>query len=150
MEATVVIFSPVYETLVNTADKAACHLFLHCCLKDGIFTDEELEDISSKIVALKLQTNMNFKNELVEYRGYLTTINNEELFIKHLLKTITPSNELALYSFCAELCVSDKLDIKEINLLAVLGKLLQISDSDQDAIQQLTIQRKAVAAHKSF
>ncbi len=141
----------MYESRIQTADVALCHLFLHCCFKDGEFTELEVDDVSAKFVTLGLHKDLNFKDELANYKSYKNTISDETLYLQYLAKIINPTNEAALYSYCLELGLSDAtLDASEKNLFEKLGSVLQLEEQDQDAIQKLMVQRKVVETNKFF
>ena len=57
----------MYKDYIKTQDEALCHLFLHFCLKDGVFSEAEIEVVSKKFVALGLHADLNFKEEVVTY-----------------------------------------------------------------------------------
>lgn len=141
----------MYDTLIQEPDKALSHLFLHCCFKDGKFTEAEIDDISAKFVALSLHKDLNFKQELQEYRTYKDLIDNETSYLQHLIKLINPTNEAALYSYCLELALSDaSLDVSEKKLFDTLGTILELTGEEQNTIQKLMVQRKVVETNRFF
>ena len=141
----------MYDTLIQTPDAALCHLFLHCCFEDGQFTEEEIDNVSGKFVALGLHKDLNFKKELSEYRSYKPAIQNEEAYLQYLIKLINPTNDAALYSYCLELALSDNaLDISEKKLFERIGSILQLDEQEQNTIQKLMVQRKVVETNKFF
>jgi len=141
----------MYSTIVNSQDQALCHLFFHCCLEDDRFSETEMEDLSGKLVSLGLRTKINVKDELVNYRSYRSTIADEQVYIRWLLGLIKPVNELALYSYCVELCIDDPLlDAREEALLVKIGAELDIPTTDSLTINRLIAQRKAVEIQKIF
>jgi hypothetical protein len=141
----------MYTSIVNNQDQALCHLFFHCCLEDERFSDTEMDDLSGKLVALGLRSKMHIKDELVSYRSYKSTITDEQVYVRYLLGLIKPVNELALYSFCVELCIDDPLlDAREEALLVKIGEELDIPTSDSLTINRLIAQRKAVEIQKIF
>lgn len=141
----------MYSQLVKTQEQAICHLFIHCCYKSDGFTDAELDMISGKFVQLGLQHELNFKEELQHYNTYRDKIDTEENYIQYLVSLVLPANELALYSHCLELCISDSLiDESESNLLQKLANVLVITEEDQAVIQKLFIQRHLVYTQKYF
>lgn len=145
------IVNNMYTSIVNNQDQALCHLFFHCCLEDDRFSDSEMDDLSGKLVALGLGTKLNIKDELVAYRSYRSNIADEQVYIHWLLGLIKPVNELALYSYCVELCIDDPLlDAREEALLVKIGEELDISISDSLTINRLIAQRKAVEIQKIF
>jgi hypothetical protein len=141
----------MYENIIVDTDQALCHLFLHCCFKDGSFTTEEIDEVAGQFAALEMQKELNFKDELVKYRSYKSTITNETAYVEELVKAINPVNNLALYSYCVELGLSDNaLELPEMNLLKVIASFLQIDEQQQEIIQQLMVQRKVVETQKFF
>ncbi|GGH82450.1 hypothetical protein HNQ91_005808 [Filimonas zeae] len=141
----------MYRELIKTQEEAVSHLFIHCCYGNGRFTDEELDAISEKLVALKLHKDLNFKDEVKKYTSYTGNLGNEADYIGYLVSLIMPVNELALFSYCAELCISDSvIDITEEQLLLNLGNALAIKAEDQAVIQKLAVQRYLVFTQKYF
>jgi hypothetical protein len=141
----------MYTTTVSNQDQALCHLFFHCCLEDERFSESEMDDLSGKLVTLGLRTKINIKDELVIYRNYKPSITDEQAYIHYLLGLIKPVNELALYSYCAELCIDDPLlDAREEALLVKIATELDIPTSDSLTINRLIAQRKAVEIQKIF
>jgi uncharacterized tellurite resistance protein B-like protein len=141
----------MYATIVNSQDQALCHLFFHCCLEDDQFTEPEMNDLSGKLVALGLPPKIHIKDELVRYRSYKPSITDERAYLRDLLLFIKPVNELALYSYCVELCISDPfLDPREDALLNKIAELLDIIPEEEATIQKLIAQRKAVELQKIF
>lgn len=140
----------MYADLIKTQNEAICHLFLHCCFKDGRFSSEEIDSVSSKFVDLQIHKDLNFKEELQRYKSYKTTIVNEDEFLTYLIKLINPVHDLALYSFCVELCLSDGLlSTEEELLLKKIGSILDIGE-EQSTVDNLITQRKAVEMEKIF
>lgn len=140
----------MYNDYITTQNEAICHLFLHCCYKDGRFTQEEIDTVSAKFVELQINKDLNFKEELQHYRTYQSTITNEEEYLKYLIKLINPVHDLALYSYCAELCLSDAtLSAEEDSLLKNIAAILVIGE-EQTTIDNLLTQRKAVELEKIF
>lgn len=141
----------MYSQLVKSQEQAICHLFIHCCYKSGEFTEQELDVVAAKFVALGLQHDLNFKDELKHYNSYLSTIDTEESYLQYLISLVLPANELALYSHCLELCISDSLiDSEEESFLHKLGEVLVITEEDQALMQKLFIQRHLVFTQKYF
>ena len=141
----------MYTNEITTKDEALCHLFLHCCMKDGQFRSAEIEDVSAKFVDLGLNVNLNFKDELVKYRSYIPNVNNETAYLEDLIGLIHPVNELALYTYCVELAVSDQLiDAGEEQLLGKIAMVLSINAGEQATAKKLVAQKKAVQLQKIF
>lgn len=141
----------MYKTYIDTADRALSHLFLHCCFKDGIFTEAEIDKVSEKFVTLGLQKELNFKDEMVHYRSYKDTIADERLYVQDLINQINPTSELALFSYCLELGLSDNtLEFGEEELLKTIGTVLKIDAPEQEIARKIFLQRQLVAANKFF
>jgi len=140
----------MYTDYITTQDEAVCHLFLHCCFKDGKFLPEEINAAAAKFVDLQIHRDLNFKEELQHYQAYKAFIEDENAFLKYLLKLINPVQALALYSFCVELCLSDQeLSIEEESLLSKLADELDVSN-ERSVLDKLITQRKAVEIEKIF
>jgi len=141
----------MYLTTVSNQDQALCHLFFHCCLEDDRFTEPEMESLSGTLVGLGLQPKLNIKDELISYRSYKSSITDETAYLKFLLAFINPVNEMALYSYCVELCISDPaLDPREESLLTKIADALEIEPGIGLIINKLMAQRKAVDLQKIF
>ncbi len=141
----------IYADSIQTTDKALSHLFLHCCYKDGTFTEAEIDNVSTKFAALGLNKELNFKDELIAYRSYRNTISDEAKYIQDLIAQINPTNDLALFSYCLELGLSDSsLEFEEKSLIDTIGDVLHIEKADQETIQRLMVQRQLVADNKFF
>ena len=139
----------MYSTLVKSQDEALCHLYFHCCLKDGMLTESETDALAERFVTLGLQKNINFKHEMNAYRSYKNQIIDETIYLEHLLKLINPTNELALYSHCVDLTLSDELlDESEEIFLKKLATILQIDEQKQNVIKNLEVERKVVETKK--
>ncbi len=140
----------MYSDYITTQNEAICHLFLHCCFKDGKFSSDEVDNVSAKFVDLQINKDLNFKEELQHYRTYQTSITDEDEYLKFIIKLINPVHDLALYSYCAELCLSDaSLSAEEESLLKRLAAILVIGE-EQNTIDNLVTQRKAVEMEKIF
>lgn len=141
----------MYRELIKTQEEAVSHLFIHCCYSNGNFSEEELNAIAEKLVVLKLHKDLNFKEEIIRYRSYLDNLGGDSDYLEYLISLILPTNDLALYSYCAELCVSDAvIDLTEERLLQQLGEALGITAEDQALIQKLVVQRYLVSTQKYF
>lgn len=141
----------MYKTLVTSTDKALCHLFIHCCFKDDVFVEEEIDEAAAKFVALDMHKNLNFKQEVKHYRSYKDEIINEHEYLEYLIKLISPASEAALYSYCLELGLSDAaLDASEKKLFDVIGDILSLTREEQSIIQKLMVQREVVKTNKFF
>jgi len=140
----------MFESYITTKDEAVCHLFLHCCFRDGTFSQEEIDNVSAKFVDLQIHRDLNFKEELQHYRTYQNELEDETEYLRYLTKLITPVQDLALYSYCVELCLSDGLmSSTEELLLKRIAVILEIEE-EQSTIDNLMIQRKAVELEKIF
>lgn len=141
----------MYNTIVISKDQAVCHLFFHCCLEDDRFSEQEMNDLSGKLVTLGLRDKLHIKDELVSYRSYRSQITDEQPYIRWLLGLIKPVNELALYSYCVELCIDDPvMDAKEEALLVKIATELDIPIEGSLLINRLIAQRRAVELQKLF
>src|SRR5687768_643978 len=122
----------MYKTEIRSQEQAICHLFFHCCLKDGTFSDDELTEVSSKMVEVGLYKQLDFKEEIQRYKYYGQSVINDTDFLEFLIKMITPVNNLALYSYCAELILSDStLSPGEESLLGKIAASLDIGPEEQ-------------------
>lgn len=145
------ISTDTYSTIVTGQDQALSHLFFHCCLEDERFTEDEMNRLSAMLVELGLQPKLHVKDELISYRHYKPGIGDETSYLKYLIHLIQPVNELALYSYCGELCFSDtNLDARVDALLNKLAEILGIGSGDQVIINKLLAQRRAVELQKIF
>ncbi len=99
----------MYNDYITTQNEAICHLFLHCCYKDGKFSHDEVDTVSAKFVDLQIHKDLNFKEELEHYKSYQVDMSDEEQYLNYMIKLINPVHDLALYSYCVELCLSDGL-----------------------------------------
>ena len=141
----------MYKDIVSTQDEALSHLFFHCCLKDGEFSSAEVKAVSEKIVDAGLNHELNFKEEIIKYKDYYPAITNENEYINYLVKLIRPTNELALFSYCVELCLSDaEIGANEETLLSGIAKSLDIDELAQTTIKNLMVQRKIVDTQKIY
>lgn len=139
----------MYNQLVTSQDQALCHLYFHCSLKDGKLATAETDGLADRFVGLGMQKRMNFKDEMNAYRSYKNDIIDEHLYLEYLIQLINPSNELALYSYCVELTVSDELmDIAEESLVKKIALILNIDEEQQQLIQRLMVERKVVETEK--
>jgi len=138
-------------TSVQTQDSAVAHLFFHCCLKDGRFSQDEVKTVSDLIVTSGLNKDLNLKDEVVAYRAYQNTIGDERDYLQHLISLIQPTNELALFSYCVDLCLSDgQLATAEESLLANIASVLDIDAEESRIVQKLIVQLDVVEAQKFF
>lgn len=139
----------MYSQLVRTQDQALCHLYFHCCLKDGVLSEAETDGLAERFVTLGMQKNMNFKDEMDAYKLYKNDVKDERLYLEYLVKLINPANELALYSHCVELTFSDELmDESEESLVKKIAEVLKIDEAKQQVIQKLIVERKVVETKK--
>ena len=139
----------MYSQSVTTPDQALCHLYFHCCLKDGKLSPAEIDGLADRFVTLGMQKQLNFKDEMRAYRSYKRDIIDEWLYLDYLIKLINPINMLALYSHCMELLVSDEqYDRAEESLIKKIASLLDIEEEQQQIIQKLVLERKVVELQK--
>ena len=140
----------MYNDYITTQNEAICHLFLHCCYKDGNFSHEEVDSVSAKFVDLQIHKDLNFKEELQHYKSYINDVTNEDEYLNYIIKLINPVHDLALYSYCVELCLSDGLlSTEEESLLKKISNILDIGE-EQSTVDNLITQRKAVELEKIF
>ena len=136
---------------VTTPNEALSHLFFHVCFKDGKITDSEIDAVSDKLIAAGLNDDLNFKDEVVRYRSYRNEITDEAAYLNELIARIHPTNELALFSFCVELCLSDGLlQPEEEVLLQKLATALDMAEAEQQICTRLMVQRRVVETEKVF
>lgn len=141
----------MYQEAVRTGAEALTHLFFHCCLKDKEYTRTELNTLSDKIVATGLDKQLNFKDEMQRYKSYYPAITSDEAYISYLVNLIKPVHELALYSYCVELCISDSVfAAEEEQLLARIGNAFGIDAAAQETCRKLMIQRNVIETSKLF
>jgi uncharacterized tellurite resistance protein B-like protein len=141
----------MYTGLIKMQDEALVHLFFHCCMKDGVFKESEIDNVSGKLVAFNLHAKLNFKDEMMKYKSYTQSISNEDSYLQYLIGLIKPVNDLALFSYCIELCLSDAdLSQTEDSLLDKIARILSIPQADQNIIKKLVVQRRVVEMEKIF
>lgn len=141
----------MFKEYVTTQEEALCHLFFHCCLKDGRFAEPELDQVSEKIVALGLRSTLNIKEEVMHYTTYRPEITQETEYLQHLIGLINPVNDLALYSYCLELMLSDSsFELTEEILTDKIAEALEVEESERQVIKKLMTQRKVVETEKIF
>ncbi len=113
--------------------------------------ESEVRMISEKLVAAGLDTGLNFTDEIIRYQAYRNAIQNEPLYLQHLVALIQPANKLALYSYCIELCLSDGLlQPEEESLLKNIAAALRLNDDEQAVCKKLIVQRRLVETEKVF
>lgn len=138
-----------YQQAITTQEEALAHLFFHCCFTDNEVNDAELKAVSDKLVMVGLHNNLHVKEEVIKYRTYRLLLQDEKEFLRHLLQLIRPVNELALFSYCTELCLGDALlNPAEESLLQQLAVLLDIEG--HELIVRLMVQRRVVETGKLF
>lgn len=141
----------MFQDYIISQNEAICHLFLHCCFKDGVFSTDEIDSVSSKFVDLQIHRDLNFKEELQHYKTYISQVTDEDAYLQHIFKLINAVQNLALYSYCFELCLSDRsLSAPEDSLLTKIANQLEIETSEKNIIDKLITQRKAVEIEKIF
>lgn len=134
-----------------SSEQALTQLFFHCCFKDGKVTDGELDDVSAKLVAAGLNRELNFKDEVRYYKTHEAEHEDEAAFIAQLISCIRPTNDLALFSSCVELCLSDGfLQPAEETFLKKLGAALNLTEEEQSICTRLMVQRRVVATEKLY
>ena len=141
----------MYKSYVTTQEEAICHLFFHCCLKDNVFKEPELDQVAWKIIGFGLRSELNVKEEMMHYTTYKPDIIDETAYLQYLIGLIQPVNELALYSYCLELMLSDSsFDLSEEILTDKIAGLLNIEENDREVIKKLITQRRVVEIDKLF
>lgn len=141
----------MYTEKVTTQDQAICHLLFHCCLRDGRFSASEIDAVSGQLVTVGLHDKLNFKDEVIKYRGYQTSITDETAYINYLLQLIRPVSELALYDYCVALCLGDaNFSIEEETLLDNIAEALNIAVAERTVIKKLAAQHQVVKMQKLF
>jgi len=141
----------MFQSIVKTPDEALCHLFLHCCMKDGALKSEELDMAADRIVRLNIHRNVDIKTETRRYVEYLSSVSDQAEYINYLVRIITPVNSLALYSYCVELILSDEqIELTEDKLLSHIGNSLLLSKEEQHTVQKLIVQRRIIESDRIF
>jgi len=141
----------MYQSIVKTPDEAICHLFLHCSMKDGKLKEQELDLAADKIVRLNIHKNVDVKLETRRYVEYQSSISDQNEYLQFLVRTITPVNSLALFSYCVELILGDdQIQPGEETLLSAIGNALQVTAEEHQVVQKLLVQRKIVETQKIF
>ncbi len=141
----------MYKSYVTTQEEAICHLFFHCCLKDDVFKEPELDQVAWKIIGFGLRSELNVKEEMTHYSTYRSNITDETAYLEYLIGLIKPVNELALYSYCLELMLSDSsFDLSEEVLTDKIAGLLSIDEKEREIIKKLITQRRVVEIDKLF
>ena len=119
--------------------------------KDEVFKEPELDQVAWKIIGFGLRSELNVKEEIMHYTTYKSSINDEDAYLEYLIGLIKPVNELALYSYCLELMLSDSsFDLSEEVLTDKIAGLLKIEDNERDVIKKLIAQRRVVEIDKLF
>jgi hypothetical protein len=141
----------LYTNLLKAQEEGLCHLFYYCCMKDGVFKETEIDNISGKLVLIDLHKKLNFKDEMQKFKEYRPGITDERAYLQYLIGLIKPVNDLALFSWCVELCISDgNLSVEEEHLLDEIATQLAIDPGEKNAVQKLMIQRHVVETDKIF
>lgn len=139
----------MYKEQIKTQNEALCHLFFHCSMKDGKFEEAELNFVSKKMVEMGLQSEMNFKDEIIKYNNYKPSIANEEEYLQYLIEKINPVNDIALYSYCIEILLSDsEMSIAEDSLSEKIATALNLEAPTQEITKKLMLQRKVIETDK--
>jgi hypothetical protein len=141
----------MYTGLLKAPEEGLTHLFYYCCMKDGKFDELELDNISDKLVSFNLQKKLNFKDEMRKFKSYQSSITDEDIYLKYLISIIKSNNNLALLSWCIELCAANgNIGAEEDRLLTRIGNLLNIGDTEQELLKRLMVQRVNVLLKKEF
>jgi hypothetical protein len=141
----------MYTGLLKAQEEGLTHLLYHCCMKDGVFKETEIDNISGKLVSLDLQKKLNFKDEMSKYKSYRNNISDEPAYLKYLISLIKPVNTLALFSWCVELCITDaNLSNEEEELLNKIASELKLDTIEKNTVKIVMVQRKMVIDEKQF
>jgi tRNA-binding EMAP/Myf-like protein len=141
----------LYTALLKAQEEGLTHLFYHCCMKDGVFKETEIDNIAGKLVSIDLQKKLNFRDEMTKYKSYRNDITDETAYLKYLLGLIKPVNLHGLFSWCVELCISDgNLSNEEEQLLNLIADELKIDPAENTTIKKVMVQRKLVETDKVF
>jgi hypothetical protein len=118
-------------------------------MKDAKFDEAELEMVSGKMVEMGLQSKLDFKEEIIKYNNYKSTITNEDAYLQYLIEKINPVNDIALYSYCIEILLSDAhMDIAEDSLSNKIAAALKLETPAQEITKKLMLQRKVIETNK--
>lgn len=140
-----------YEQVVRSQDQALAHLFFHCCYKDEEFNEKEMDALTSKLVNMGLNKELNIKKEVKSYLTYKDSLQDELSYIIYLVALISPVHDYALFSSCAELSISDETySLEDEELLKNIGNVLQIKEPDQKTMRHLAMQRRIVRLQRFF
>jgi hypothetical protein len=140
-----------YDHQVQTEEQALAHLFFHCCFRDEVATEDEVAQLSDKLVAAGLPASLSVRDEVATYKAYQPFLSDERAFARFLLDRVKPRYELALLSHCVELCLSDgALRPGAEAWLRVLGTEAGISAEEQRLVVKVCEQRKRVSADKHY
>jgi uncharacterized tellurite resistance protein B-like protein len=97
------------------------------------------------MVEIGLYKQLDFKEEVLRYKSYTTSIVDDTEYLSFLVNMIMPVNSLALYSYCVELVLSDStLGAGEEALLTRIAGLLELEEAEQQITKKLIAQRKVV------
>lgn len=141
----------MYTGLLKAQEEGLTHLLYHCCMKDGVFKESELDNISGRLVSLELQKKLNFRDEMSKYKSYRNHISDEPAYLKYLISLIKPVNVLALFSWCVDLCITDGyISSEEEELLNKIATELKIDTVERNIVKIVMVQRKMVEAEKEF
>ena len=114
-------------------------------------SDPELDTVSDMIVSAGLNKGHNLRAEYLNYKEYRSSIKDETRYLQHLIDLIRPVNQLALFSFCVELFLSDNnLGHSEEVLTTKIANLLHIDAAENRFIHKLITQLNDVKAKGSF
>jgi len=141
----------MYRSLIHTGEQALLHLFLHCCHKDGSFSEKELGAISGIIQSIGQDTQLLLAAEAAQYESYHLQIDDEVTYLQFLIDAIHPVHHLALFACCFELFLTDRtLAHTEEVVLSKLSHLLHIRPEECRIVQKLVIQMEEVRSRRSF
>ena len=86
---------------------------------------------------------------MIKYQQYRPMVNDEKSYIQHLMDLINPVNDLALFSYCIELMISDGLlELIEESLSTNIAQALNMDETTKQTIIKLVLQRKVIETDK--
>ena len=130
-------------------DQALCHLFFHCCARDGRFEEREIDYVAAKFVDLGTNRGLDFRNEVLRYNEERKKSADDREYITQIIRIINPVNTLALFSWCVEICLSDELiSLDEDQLLDIIASVLKIAENEKELVKAVMVERKAVQLKK--
>jgi hypothetical protein len=140
-----------YQEFIKTYDQALAHLFFYCCFRDGEFNEAEITDVTDILVSSGLNKSLPLKEEILHYREYAPALTDRIGYLTYLVNLVKPAHPLALYSYCVELCLSDKvLQPAEADLLEQLAEVLSLPKTEALTISKLVVEINDVQEENHF